>query len=71
MDARGLHRFDLGVEMPRAEPAEAVVLEDGPRAHRDEHDHPDHDHPDQRRHRAERSLGAVVRPGASQSGDHP
>ena len=67
----GQHVFELHLQAAAGpEPGEAVVLEGGPRAHSDERDHKEHAEADKERHRAERTLGAVVGPGVSQTVEH-
>jgi hypothetical protein len=59
----GRHVRDLYFETSAGpEPADPVVLEDRPRTHGDEADHRQDADADQQGNRAERTLGAVVRP---------
>ena len=71
MHARSEHVADLLVDIPAGpQPAQALMRERRPCAERHEEDHREHEHADQQRHRAERALGAVVRPWPSEPLEH-
>ena len=69
--ARGLHVGDLCFEAA-AGPSQLSPLcaKIGHARIADEDDHRDHADADQQRHRAERTLGAVVGPGSAQALEH-